>query len=97
MNDATLVRIERTELLIEARLFHLLGKQPRDLPQLDVLAFAVLERIDEDPPLVAPPADAAADGRAPGRSDNSSGTADRSPTGCSPASTTRRPPEPTGT
>src|SRR5436190_16725680 len=52
MHDSTLVRVERTQLLIEACLFHLLREQLRHLPQLDVLALPVLERIDEHPSLV---------------------------------------------
>ena len=49
VHDAAFVRIERTELLIEAGLLGLLGKKLRHLPQLDVLALAVVQRIDEDP------------------------------------------------
>src|SRR6266851_593330 len=48
MDDAALVWVEGTELLIDAGLFDLLGKKLRDLAELDILAFAVRERVDED-------------------------------------------------
>ena len=47
VHDAALVRIQRPELLIEPGLLRLLGEELRHLPQLDVLALAVLERVDE--------------------------------------------------
>ena len=47
VDEAALVRVERAELLIDAGLLRLLGQELRHLPQLDVLAFAVGERIDE--------------------------------------------------
>src|SRR5580765_7152324 len=50
--DAALVGIERPQLLIEAGLFRLLGKQLGHLPQLHVLAFAILQRIDEEALLI---------------------------------------------
>ena len=48
VHDAALVRIERTELLIDAGLLDLLGQQLRHLAQFDVFALAILERVDED-------------------------------------------------
>ncbi len=48
VHDAALVGIQRTELLIDAALLRLLGQELRHLPQLDVLALAVVERVDED-------------------------------------------------
>ena len=53
MDDAALVGIEWTELLIGAGLLRFLSEKLRHLPELDVLPFAVGERIDEHPPLVA--------------------------------------------
>ena len=52
VHDAALVRIQRAELLIDARSLRLLGQELRHLPQLDVLALAVLERVDEHALLV---------------------------------------------
>src|SRR5439155_26996797 len=52
VNDAALVRIEWPELLIQPGLFHLFRKKLRHLPQLDVLALPVLERVYKDAPVV---------------------------------------------
>src|SRR5439155_2662509 len=51
MYDPPLVWIEGAGLLIETGLLYLLREQLRHLPQLDVLALAVLEGIDEHAPV----------------------------------------------
>src|SRR5262245_59820593 len=48
MHEAPFVWIQRAELLIHPGLLGLLGEKLRGFPQLDVFAFAVLERVDED-------------------------------------------------
>src|SRR5262245_45917295 len=48
MHETPFVWIQRAELLVHPGLLGLLGEEPRGLPQLDVLAFAILERVDED-------------------------------------------------
>src|SRR5262245_2675163 len=48
MHDASLVRIERSELLVESSLLRLLGQEYRHPPQLHVLAFPIFKSIDED-------------------------------------------------
>ena len=50
--EPALVRIERSELLIEAGLLRLLSQQPGHLAKFDVFAFSVLKRVDEDAPFV---------------------------------------------
>src|SRR5262249_18200839 len=45
VDDAALVRDERSELLTEAGLFDFFGEQLRHLSQLDVFALAVVQRI----------------------------------------------------
>ncbi len=56
MDDAPLVGVERSELLVHARLLHFLGEKLRHLAKLDVLALAVGERVDEHAPVVGQPA-----------------------------------------
>src|SRR3954471_20434201 len=48
VDDPPLVRVERPELLVDARVPRLLREGLRHLWPLGVLAFAVLERVDED-------------------------------------------------
>ena len=52
MDDAALVGIERTELLIGAGQLRLLREKLRHVSELDVFPFAVGERIDENAALV---------------------------------------------
>ena len=47
VHEAALVGIQRAELLVDAGLLRLLGEKLRHLPQLDVLALAVAQRVDE--------------------------------------------------
>jgi hypothetical protein len=47
VHDAPLVGIQRAHLLIHPRLLHLAGEELRHVPHLDVLALAVLKRVDE--------------------------------------------------
>ena len=46
VDEPALVRVQRAELLIDAGLPDLLGEELRHLAQLEILALAVLERID---------------------------------------------------
>ena len=52
MHEPAFVGIERSKLLIEAGLLHLLGEKLRHLPQLGVLPLAVLEGVHKNPLVV---------------------------------------------
>src|SRR5436190_13973242 len=48
MHEPPFVWIQRAELLVHPGLLGLLGEKLRGFPKLDVLAFAILEGVDED-------------------------------------------------